>query len=229
MPFLPAFAQGDAKRTRLILLGTKGGPRVSPAQLPKNPSNLILINGVPYVVDCGYGASAQLVTFGLPLNRLRHIFVTHHHSDHNLELGPLLYNGWATGLRERVDLYGPPGMARMRDAFFEYMKFDIETRMADEGRPDLRKLVVAHEFDKPAAGHAERRRQGDLHAGAPSADQQAYAYRFDARTARSSFPAIPPTRRSSPSSRKAPTSSFTRSCTSAAWRRCSSACRTRRR
>ena len=53
LPFLPAFAQGDAKRTRLILLGTKGGPRVSPAQLPKNPSSLILINGTPYVVDCG--------------------------------------------------------------------------------------------------------------------------------------------------------------------------------
>ena len=64
---LASLAQ-DVKRTRLILRGTKGGPRVSPASLPKNPSNLILINGVPYVVDCGYGTSAQLVTFGMPLN-----------------------------------------------------------------------------------------------------------------------------------------------------------------
>jgi ribonuclease BN (tRNA processing enzyme) len=177
LPFLPAFAQGDAKGTRLVLLGTKGGPRVSPAQLPKNPSNLILVNGVPYVVDCGYGTSAQLVTFGVQLNRLRHVFVTHHHSDHNLELGPLVYNGWATGLRERVDLYGPPGTARMRDAFFEYMKFDIETRMADEGR----KLVVAHEFDKPGLvmQNDDVRVSCALVRHPPIT--QAYAYRFDAK------------------------------------------------
>ena len=27
-------------------------------------------------------------------------------------------------------------------------RFDIETRIADEGRPDLRTLVAAHEFDQ---------------------------------------------------------------------------------
>ena len=178
---LAAFAQQDARRTRLVLLGTKGGPRVSPAQLPKNPSTLILVNAVPYVVDCGYGTSGQLVTFGVPLNRLRRLFITHHHSDHNLELGPLVYNGWATGLRERVDLYGPPGTARMRDAFFEYMKFDIETRMADEGRPDLRKLVIAHDFDKPGVvlQNDEVRITSTLVRHPPIA--QAYAYRFDAK------------------------------------------------
>ena len=178
---ITAVAQPDAIRTRLILLGTKGGPRVSPAQLPKNPSTLLLINGVPYVVDCGYGTSAQLVTFGMPLNRLRHIFVTHHHSDHNLELGPLAYNGWATGLRERVDLYGPPGTARMRDAFFEYMKFDIETRMADEGRPDLRKLVVAHDFDKPGLVMQNDDVKVTCARVRHPPITQAYAYRFDAK------------------------------------------------
>lgn len=29
------------------------------------------------------------------------------------------------------------------------MKFDIETRIVDEGRPDPRKLIVAHDFNKP--------------------------------------------------------------------------------
>src|SRR5882672_2482087 len=120
LPFAcAAQSPAQAKRTRLVLLGTKGGPRVSPAHMAKNSSTLILINDVPYVVDCGYGTSGQLVTFGVPLNRLRYLLITHHHSDHNLELGPLLYNGWATGLRERVDVYGPPGTAGMRDAFFE--------------------------------------------------------------------------------------------------------------
>ena len=182
LPFAcAAQSPAQAKRTRLVLLGTKGGPRVSPAHMAKNSSTLILINDVPYVVDCGYGTSGQLVTFGVPLNRLRYLLITHHHSDHNLELGPLLYNGWATGLRERVDLYGPPGTARMRDAFFEYMKFDIETRMADEGRPDLRRLVVAHDFDKPGIvlQNDDVRITSALVRHPPIA--QAYAYRFDAK------------------------------------------------
>src|SRR5437899_1349526 len=81
-------SQGQ-KRTRIILLGTKGGPRVSESTPNNpgrsNPSTLILINDVPYVVDCGYGTSRQLLSAGVSLDRLRYIFITHHHSDHNLE------------------------------------------------------------------------------------------------------------------------------------------------
>ena len=100
------------KPTRVILLGTKGGPRVGESGR-SNPSTLVLINDVPYVVDCGYGTSKQLITKGIGLNRLRYIFITHHHSDHNLELGALLYNAWITGLPARVDAYGPPGLKGM--------------------------------------------------------------------------------------------------------------------
>ena len=100
------------KSTRIVLLGTKGGPRVGEAGR-SNPATLILINDVPYLVDCGYGVSKQLITCGVALNRLRYVFITHHHSDHNLELGPLFYNAWITGLPVRVDAYGPPGLANM--------------------------------------------------------------------------------------------------------------------
>lgn len=77
---------------------------------------------------------------------LRHIFITHHHSDHNLELGPLLYNSWANGLRTPVDVHGPIGLKALIAGYWESDKFDLETRIADEGRPDLRKLVNTNEF-----------------------------------------------------------------------------------
>ncbi len=174
-----AFAQGTAKKgARLILLGTKGGPRVG-GEGRKNPSTLLVINGIPYVVDCGYGTSQQLVRAGVPLNTVRNIFITHHHSDHNLEYGSVLYNGWATGLRTRVDAWGPPGTDRMTQAFFDYMKFDIETRMEDEGRPDLRKLVFAHDFDKPGLVMQNE----DVKVTAAKVRhppiEHAYAFRFD--------------------------------------------------
>ena len=81
-----AFSQGN-KSTRIVLLGTKGGPRVGEAGR-SNPATLLLINDVPYLIDCGYGVTKQLITAGVALNRLRYVFITHHHSDHNLEFGP---------------------------------------------------------------------------------------------------------------------------------------------
>jgi ribonuclease BN (tRNA processing enzyme) len=138
------------QRTRLILLGTRGGPRVG-KEGRRNSSVLLLINGVPYVVDCGYGTSQQLLAAGIPLNSVRYIFVTHHHSDHALEYGPLFYNGWVSGAPVRVDSYGPPGLEAMTRAFFEYMKIDIDTRMTDEGRPDPRTRLFAHDVVMGAA------------------------------------------------------------------------------
>jgi len=170
----------EKKSTRVILLGTKGGPRVGESGR-SNPSTLILIDDVPYVIDCGYGTSRQLVTAGVPINKVRYIFITHHHSDHNLEYGALFYNAWATGLPMRVDAYGPTGLEKMTQDFFSYMKFDIDTRIEDEGRPDLRKLVFAHDFN--AAGvvmqNDDVKVTSCLVRHPPI--KQAYAYRFDAR------------------------------------------------
>ena len=166
------------KPTRIILLGTKGGPRVAEGR--SNAATLLLINDVPYVVDCGYGTSRQLITAGVALNRVRYVFITHHHSDHNLELGPLIYNAWITGQPIRVDAYGPPGLKNMTTDFFNYLKFDIDTRIEDEGRPDPRNLVVAHEFDKPGVvlTNDDVKVSSCLVSHPPI--KQSYAYRFDA-------------------------------------------------
>ena len=134
---LPAFAQGDDPR--LILLGTKGGPSLrGVAQVPS--SNALVIGRDVYVVDAGYGVSYRLVEKKLPLTAIRAIFITHHHSDHNLELGTLLYNAWANSIPRAIEVYGPEGVEPLVRASMESNKFDIETRMADEGRPDPRKL-----------------------------------------------------------------------------------------
>ncbi len=178
-PLGAVLAQDAVKRkTRLILLGTKGGPRVG-GEGRKNPSTLLLINGVPYVVDCGYGTSQHLVRAGVPLNSVRNFFITHHHSDHNLEYGSVIYNGWATGLRTRVDAWGPPGLEKMTRAFFDYMQFDIDTRMDDEGRPDLRKLVFAHDFDKPGVVMQNEDVKVTAARVRHPPIEHAYAFRFD--------------------------------------------------
>ncbi len=177
-------SEGQSK-TRLILLGTKGGPSVSergPGNSGRsNPSTLLVINNVPYLVDCGYGASRQLVRAGFELHRLRHIFITHHHSDHNLELGTLLYNAWITGTPVEIDAYGPPGLVKMVQDFFSYQQFDIDTRIVDEGRPDPRKLFACHEFEKPGLVlQNDDVKVSSCFVPHPPI-KYAYAYRFDTR------------------------------------------------
>jgi ribonuclease BN (tRNA processing enzyme) len=131
---------------RLIMLGTRGGPAIRTGYVPAPSSSLLVYDNVPYLIDTGYGVSFKLVEAKFPLPSLRYIFITHHHSDHNAEFGLLLNNAWATGLRTPVEAYGPAGMKQLANGFWDAYRFDIDTRIADEGRPDLRKLVNIHEY-----------------------------------------------------------------------------------
>jgi ribonuclease BN (tRNA processing enzyme) len=110
------------------------------------PAQVIIANDLAYVVDCGNGVARQLVLADIPLVKVRHVFVTHHHSDHNADYGNLLLLAWAAGLKTRVDTWGPPPLRRNTRLFFEMNDVDIKTRIADEGRVPLLPLVYAHEI-----------------------------------------------------------------------------------
>jgi ribonuclease BN (tRNA processing enzyme) len=98
------------------------------------------------VIDCGNGVPRQLAMADVPLSSLRHIFITHHHSDHNADYGNLILLAWAAGLRTRVDTWGPPPLKRMTRLFFEMNKYDIDVRTSNEGRIPLSPLVHVHEL-----------------------------------------------------------------------------------
>ena len=144
--WLPARAMGTPSRTRLILLGTGGGPR--PRKGSSASAQVIIANGTAYVIDCGDGVARQLALAEVPLPSLRHIFITHHHSDHNADYGNLFWLAWASGLRTPVDSWGPPPLERMTRLFFEMNRNDIATRIADEGRVPLAPLIKVHELTR---------------------------------------------------------------------------------
>ena len=73
---------------RLVLLGSKGGPALRPGG-PWPSSSLLELGGRNIVVDSGLGVTRGLVDAGISLKALDLIFITHLHSDHVLELGPL--------------------------------------------------------------------------------------------------------------------------------------------
>jgi ribonuclease BN (tRNA processing enzyme) len=143
---VPLQGERQGHRTRLILLGTGGGPR--PRKSSSATAQVVLANDVAYVVDCGDGVARQLAAAGVPLTTLRHIFITHQHSDHNADYGNLIWLAWAVGLHTRVDTWGPPPLDEMTRLFFKMNAYDINTRIADEGRSPLVPLVHVHELSR---------------------------------------------------------------------------------
>jgi len=169
--------RGAKRQDEAILLGTGGGPR--PKKVNMSSAQVIIVNDLLYVVDCGDGVARQLVIAGVSLQKLRHVFVTHHHSDHNADYGNLLLFGWIDGLKPIVDAYGPPPLVRMTELIAEMNAVDIATRIADEGRPPFTGLVVPHEL---TAGGVVRQQAG-VKVTAALVDhppiRPAFAYRFD--------------------------------------------------
>ena len=139
-------AQDAPARSRLILLGTAGGP--TPKKTRSGPAQAIVIGNRTYVVDCGDGVARQMVLADVPLTTLRHIFITHHHSDHTADYGNLLLLAWGDALTTRVDTWGPPPLTRITKLFFEMNQPDLDVRVRDEGRPPLPPLVHAHEITR---------------------------------------------------------------------------------
>lgn len=125
---------------RLVILGSKGGPAIRPGG-PSPTSSLLDIAGRRCVVDCGLGVTRGLIEAGMVLKELDLIFITHMHSDHVLELGPLIHTAWTTGLATPVKVFGPADLMEYWDGFLASMRYDIDLRIEDEGRPDLRDLV----------------------------------------------------------------------------------------
>jgi ribonuclease BN (tRNA processing enzyme) len=141
---------------------------------------VILAGDSAYVVDCGDGVARQAVLAGVPFNALRHVFITHHHSDHNADYGNLLLLFWASGLAHRVDSWGPPPLERITELFLEMSKPDIDVRVVDEGRPPLGQLIHSHDIQESGLVMADDNVRVTSALVHHPMVPLAYAYRFDA-------------------------------------------------
>lgn len=130
---------------QITLLGVKGGPAIRQGGAMPT-ATLLELGGKKVLIDCGIGVARSTVHSGVSLLDLDAIFITHLHSDHILELGPLLYTAWTTGLNRAVQVFGPPGTAAYWEHFLKAMAFDHEIRLVDEGRPEIADLVQIVEF-----------------------------------------------------------------------------------
>ena len=146
-----------ANDTELVMLGTAGGP-----PLRKNrsePATLLIVDGRPYLIDCGIGTARRLVEAGIASETIGTIFFTHLHPDHDLGIADVMANDYfhldLASDRRQINIYGPPGTSELIDAAFHYISIPFEVFAAEKpgfqlGRPNhgLTSPFVAHEFDK---------------------------------------------------------------------------------
>lgn len=108
----------------IILLGT-GSPR---PDIQRNGSAYLLIVGdTPILIDCGDGATRQLLNAGIDLADVHTLIFTHLHSDHTAGYIQFLLGGWASG-RRQLRLIGPSGLRRFHETLVHMYEEDIAYR-----------------------------------------------------------------------------------------------------
>lgn len=125
------FAQGAAptealKGVQILLLGTHGGPVLDKQR--SEPAGLLIVDGQPYLIDCGIGTMRRILEAGMKSQTIGTIFITHNHPDHALGLVDVLANDFLAvdfGVPEtsqEFNIYGPPETPALVRAAYDYIK-----------------------------------------------------------------------------------------------------------
>jgi len=168
---------------RVVLLGT-GGPPPDPKR--SGPSLAVVSKGRSYLVDFGPGVVRRAIEAlnqgvrALHPRKLNRAFATHLHSDHTAGLSDLILTPPAVGRIGPLEVYGPPGIAKMTEHILMAYAEDYAIRIKGlSKRKAAGYTAVPHEVapgvvyrDDAVVVTAFRVLHGDW--------KEAYGYRFDA-------------------------------------------------
>lgn len=90
-----------------VTLGTVGGPPIHASQ--SQIANALVVGDAVYLFDVGNGVLRQVDAAKLGVRRIRAVFLSHHHFDHNADVGPVLMSWWLFGTGAPLPILGPPG------------------------------------------------------------------------------------------------------------------------
>jgi ribonuclease BN (tRNA processing enzyme) len=169
-------------RTRIVLLGT-GTPNADPDRF--GPSVAIVVDGVPYLIDCGAGvvrraaAAHRLGVSGLQASNLRYLFITHLHSDHTIGYADVIFTPWVLERDVPLKVFGPRGTQRMTDHILAAYDEDIHLRLdgLEPTNSDGYKVEV-HEID-PGVIYTDERVTVSAFPVRHGSWKYAYGFRFE--------------------------------------------------
>lgn len=172
--------------TRLITLGTRGGP--IPSKSRAQTSNLLIVNGSYYLIDAGDGVLRRLAQAGADFKKIGRVFITHEHDDHTAGLGALMSAEWDFQRREPIDAYGPPGTAGLVSGAVQYFTGNAQIRWTEGRRTPLGDVFRGHDVepgliyqDANVKVTAAENTHFHIPEGSPfHGKYKSYAYRFQA-------------------------------------------------
>jgi len=142
----PAPLNPTTTSRRIILLGTG---TIIPHRERGQSSFLLDSEGEFFLFDCGSGTETRLAQAGVDPCAIDHIFLSHHHIDHDAGVMPLL-KGMRLSGKQEVTLYGPEGTARWYEDLQEVWPYMKER----EGRLKV-KVVEMAPGDTISVSHLE--------------------------------------------------------------------------
>ncbi|HEY2590075.1 MAG TPA: gamma subclass chorismate mutase AroQ [Steroidobacteraceae bacterium] len=178
--------------TRLILLGTNAGPVVSRSN--SQPASLLIVDGRGYLIDAGSGTLRQLASADYRPERIRTIFITHHHIDHDAGLPSLIAEVWFDKAWGHLDMpptqiFGPPSTRFLVHTALDYVS--VSERIFRAGVPALARAAPMFEAtdidhdglvldDGTVRVTAAENTHFHFKSSSPEAgEDRSYSYRFD--------------------------------------------------
>lgn len=130
-----------------------GSGAALPTALRKPTSHYIVCNNRHILIDCGEGTQSQLRKFGIRLQQITYIFISHLHGDHYFGLVGLLSSMHLLGRTKGIYIYGPTELESLIRPQLEIggakLDFDLHFTPLDGKTPQLLfedKLIEIHTF-----------------------------------------------------------------------------------
>lgn len=93
------------------------------------------------LIDCAEGTQQQLRKYGLKLQKIQYILISHLHGDHFFGLPGLLSTMHLLGRNKRLQIFGPPGLEDLIKAMLAAgghpLEFDLSFHTIDPGKNQL--------------------------------------------------------------------------------------------
>jgi ribonuclease BN (tRNA processing enzyme) len=201
LPFVIMTGQSFAQNTtsaeaqkgvQILLLGTQGGPVLSERR--SEPATLLIVDGQPYLIDCGIGTIRRMLDAGVQSPMVGTIFITHNHPDHALGLVDVLANDFLAvdfgvpGIPLEFNIYGPPETPSLVSAAYDYIKIPYGVFAAEPlGASTLVNPFKAHVIDHDGLAYqddkirvtAAENTHYQLMRAEYHATMKSYSYRFE--------------------------------------------------
>lgn len=106
-----------------------GSGSAVPTPRRNTSAQVLSVNQVPYLIDCGEGTQTQMMRYGIKQSRISAMFISHHHGDHVLGLYGLLSSYNLTGRTKPLHIYAPSEVQRFfviqKEFFGDQFDYDI--------------------------------------------------------------------------------------------------------